>query len=277
MSPAVAERLRGARGYVFDMDGTLVLGDRSHTGLRALPGAIELTGWLRDNGVPFVVVTAGSAHTPAEYAGTLRQLGIPVDADAVQTPATVAADYFVRKKLRRVMVLGWEGARSPLEEAGLEVVQPGSKADADAIFIGYYRDFTVDHVEAACQAIWRGAKLFTSSRAPFFAAAHGRAIGIPRGISQMLQGITGCRAKVLGKPSIETLQTASRFLGVDPAELAVVGDDPVLEIDMAHRGGALAIGVTTGLAQKEDFAALPSAKRPHLVLGNVGGLLGILR
>ena len=93
----------------------------------------------------------------------------------------------------------------------------------------------------------------------------------------MLQGITGCRATVLGKPSIETLRTAGRFLGVDPASLAVVGDDPVLEIAMAHRGGALAVGVTTGLAKEGDFAALPSAKRPHLVLENVGGLLEILR
>ena len=38
-------RLRDVRGFVFDMDGTLVLGDRHNHGLRPLPGAMEITRW----------------------------------------------------------------------------------------------------------------------------------------------------------------------------------------------------------------------------------------
>ena len=34
-------RLRAVRGFLFDMDGTLVLGDRRNHGLRPLPGALE--------------------------------------------------------------------------------------------------------------------------------------------------------------------------------------------------------------------------------------------
>ena len=37
-SAAVLERLRGSRAFVFDMDGTLVLGDKTNHGLNPLPG-----------------------------------------------------------------------------------------------------------------------------------------------------------------------------------------------------------------------------------------------
>ena len=272
----LSERLRRARGFVFDMDGTLVLGDKGHHGYHPLPGALDCLNRLKSAGLPFVVVTSGSAQTPGDYAATLRQLGFPVEDRAMQTPASVAADYFARRKIRRVMVLGAEGARRPLAEAGLEVVPPEGTPQADAVFIGFYRDFTFQQIEAACHAIWQGATLYTSAYAKFFAAANGRAIGIPRAICTMIRGITGCPVTILGKPSLVALRCAARVMGVKPAELVVVGDDPSLEIAMALRGGALAVGVTSGLATRADFAALPPGKQPHLVLDDVGKLKAAL-
>jgi NagD protein len=42
---------------------------------------------------------------------------------------------------------------------------------------------------------------------------------------------------------------------------------------MAHRGGALAIAVSTGLGGAQDYAGLPERRRPHLLLGGVDELL----
>ena len=58
------DRLRAARGFVLDMDGTLVLGDAGQRRLPPLPGAVELTALLADRGVPYVVFTNGSAKSP---------------------------------------------------------------------------------------------------------------------------------------------------------------------------------------------------------------------
>lgn len=272
----LTESLRRARGFVFDMDGTLVLGDKGHHGYHPLPGALDCLNRLKSAGLPFVVVTSGSAQTPADYARTLRELGFPVEDRAMQTPSSVAADYFSRRGINRVMVLGTDGARRPLAEAGLEVVPAEGKHQADAVFIGFYRDFTFPQIEAACHAIWQGARLYTSAYARFFAAAQGRAIGIPRAICTMIRGITGCPVTILGKPSLEALRCAARVMAVKPAELVVVGDDPSLEIAMALRGGALAVGVTSGLATAADFAALAANRQPHLVLENVGDLSALL-
>jgi NagD protein len=82
---------------------------------------------------------------------------------------------------------------------------------------------------------------------------------------------------VVGKPSVEALRTAARRLGAAPDELAVVGDDPELEVPMAHAGGAFAIAVHTGIGHAESFADQPEELRPHLDLADVGVLAGLLR
>ena len=73
-SDVVRERLLAARGFVFDMDGTLVLGDRHHHGLSPLPGALEITQWAARRGRPFVVFTNGTTRTPAQLAGVIGVL-----------------------------------------------------------------------------------------------------------------------------------------------------------------------------------------------------------
>ena len=75
VSDLIRDRLAAARGFVFDMDGTLVLGDRHGHGLRPLPGAVEITRWAARRGLPFVVFTNGTNRTPAAYARIMRDIG----------------------------------------------------------------------------------------------------------------------------------------------------------------------------------------------------------
>jgi len=44
VAAGVLERLRNARGFVFDLDGTLVLGDKRNAGLQPLPGRASWRG-----------------------------------------------------------------------------------------------------------------------------------------------------------------------------------------------------------------------------------------
>ncbi len=275
---AALARLRGARGFVFDIDGTLVLGDKNNEGLVPLPGTIELLSYLRDADIPFVAFTNGTLRTPRATAGMLRDAGLPVADGAALTPSYVAADYLSRRKFERILVLGCEGVWRPLTEAGLDVVLPADMAGTvDAVYVGWYREFTMDDLEAACHAVMAGAKLFTSSNVPFFATARGRAFGTSFAISAMIKAVSGVDAVVLGKPSIEALDCAARLLGVDRAAIAVVGDDPLLEMRMARAGGALAVAVTTGLTDAAMFADQELEQRPDLIFSGVDEILPGLR
>jgi 4-nitrophenyl phosphatase len=273
VAASVLERLRGARGFVFDLDGTLVLGDKRNAGLRALPGAIEFTNELARRGTPFAILTNGTVRTPEQYAAKLRELGFTLEDRSMLTPASVAGDYLARRGLRRVLVLGGEGITQPLSAAGLTIVLPSEpRTEVDAIFIGWFREFRIEHLEIACEAAWAGARVFAASLAPFYATAEGRALGTSRAIAAMITSLTGRRATALGKPSLAALRAAALRLGVPCSALAVVGDDPVLEVPMAHRGGALAIAVHSGLGAAEAFDALPEAAWPHLAVSDIAQL-----
>ncbi|MFY9671259.1 MAG: hypothetical protein WAK44_25185, partial [Trebonia sp.] len=231
VTDGVRDRLRDARGFIFDMDGTLVLGDRVNHDLRPLPGAVAMLEWVRDRGLPYVVFTNGTNRSPAHFAQVLREAGLPVPEDRMMTPASSAVVMFTKRGYKRVMVLGGDGLALPLREAGIEVVPPADEAGpVDAVFAGWFPEFTMPALQAACEAVWGGATLFSASETPFFASANGRALGTSRAISAMIRSLTGCGLRITGKPSLDALRAAASRLGVRPASLAVVGDDPLLEV-----------------------------------------------
>ncbi len=289
MTPDEArERLASAKGFIFDMDGTLVLGDRVNHGLTPLPGAAAMLAWARDRSLPYVVFTNGTNRAPAHFAAVLREAGLDVPDDRMMTPASSAVVMLTRRGCKRVMVLGGPGLTEPLTAAGIEVVPalpdgsrpagPSGQAHAvDAVLVGWFREFTMAHLEAACDAVWSGAALYSASQTPFFATAGGRALGTSRAICAMITSVTGCRLTVVGKPSLDALRAASVRLGVPARHLVVVGDDPLLEVPMAHRGRALAVAVQTGLSGPDAYDRLPPGKRPHLHLRDVGELLALCR
>ena len=72
---AAGERVKRARaararpfpklaGFMFDVDGTLLLSDRSLAGYELLPGAAETLQALAARAVPYVLLTNGSAYPP---------------------------------------------------------------------------------------------------------------------------------------------------------------------------------------------------------------------
>ncbi|MDR3455415.1 MAG: HAD hydrolase-like protein [Rhodoferax sp.] len=269
--------LAGVRGYIFDIDGTLALADKRLSGYQALPGASELLALLRQRGLPYVGFTNGSTKTPLQLSQALMQIGIQLDERHTMTPVSVAIDLFQRRRYKRLLVLGGEGVWKPLVEAGFDVVRSPERADdAEAVLIGWHPGFVLADLDAACRAVWEGAALYTVSKAAYVASREGRTLGISGALAAAVRSITGKNAVVVGKPSAQALACASARLGVKPAQMAIVGDDISLENAMALRGGAMSVGVHTGLSSAEDFERLPVDSQPHLSLTGVDRLLEML-
>lgn len=274
---AALRRLRDAGGFIFDMDGTLVLGDKNNKGLNPLPGALAFVHLLNERHVPYVVFTNGTPRTPEVYAGMLRDAGFPLRDEQMMTPASSAVDLFVKRKYKRVCVLGVEGINIPLRQAGIEPVAPEGKPEVDAVFVGWFREFGMTHLEAACHAVWNGAKVFSASQSLFFATATGHSIGTSRAMCAVIRDLTGARINVIGKPSMHALRSAAKRLKTKLENIAVIGDDAVLEIPMALRGKALAVAVNTGIGKADDYRKLAEKDRPHLFLEGVNDLLSLYR
>ena len=268
-------RLRHVEGFVFDLDGTLVLTDRSLSGYKVLPGAVEILSELKARAVPFVVLTNGTNYPPEEQAPKLRAVGLPISDDALLTPSSVAADLMPRCGVKRVLVLGTPGVGHPLAQAGMQTLFPNEEGTdrVDAVYIGWHPDCRMKDIEAAVKAIWNGADLYVASDVPFFATAGGKTMGYSYAISAAVRRITRAPMILTGKPSLHALRLVAKRLALPMSKIGVVGDDPLVEMIMARRGGAVGFGVTTGISRARDWGQQPRGRRPHRVLRSLAELL----
>lgn len=260
---------------MFDLDGTLVLGDKAGKSYDVLPGAIEVLTRLRERGIPHLVLTNGSAHPPMQQAAKLRSFGLPVEDGQMFTPSSVTAAVLTRRGVKRALVLGSPGVGYVLKAQGIEITFTGEPdcERVDAVYIGWHPDCGMRDIEAACNAIWQGAKLYVASDVPFFASRTGRTIGYSYAITAAVRRMTKAPAIITGKPSLYALRFVAGQLGVKLTEVGVVGDDPVVEMQMARRGKATGFGVCTGTTSLAEWKKQPLNRRPHHVIQGVFELL----
>jgi len=261
------------RTAVFDIDGTLAMMDKKSGLYTALPGAVEAVAACRNAGIDVIAYTNGTFFPPAHYYPRLSDAGFSFEPGHILTPAVIAAHHLKEVGHHRVMALGVDGTTVPLLEAGFEVLPPAATdKPVDAVLIGWTRNFGLIELEALVEAVWNGALPYTMSDAPYFAGAKGRILGVSGAVSAMIAQTTDVVPVVLGKPSTLGMDMISRLTGRPAVETVVIGDDPSLEIRMARKAGAYAVGVTTGLSDKHAFMRVASEERAHLVLDTLEGL-----
>lgn len=246
--PTVAPELLDIRAFVFDVDGTLILADGPDwRGAVPLPGAAELLTWLRERGFPFALFTSGSTELPRTYAERLRAAGLPVEDWQVVTTGVTAAEIIVHDYPgRAVYVLGEEGLQAPLRERNIPIAEGEEAERAGVVLVGWSRVLTYDQLDTACRAVWNGADLLVTSAARAFVSKRGLRPGWSWSIAVAIAETTGKQPRIVGKPSVDALRAVARLLGSEVTRIAVVGDDPDLELRMGRESGALTVQVRTG-------------------------------
>jgi 4-nitrophenyl phosphatase len=264
-----------ARGVMFDLDGTLILSNRELGEYKVLPGAIEVLETLSARDIPWCALTNGSAYPVARQAERLRKAGLPIPDEDLFTPNSVTGHVFRERGVERALVLGTEGVAEALRGEGIATVFPGDDgaAEAGAIYVAWHPDCTMEHIHAACEAVLAGAHFFTASDVPFFATQSGRSFGFSCAICGAIARVTGVEPEVTGKPSLHAMQFVAAKLGVPTNEVMVIGDDPRVEIEMAHLGDATGVGVTTGTTSLVEWQAQEPLRRPHRVIDGVDEIL----
>ena len=267
--------MRQPKGFMFDLDGTLILSDRKLGGYTAIPGAAEALAALDERGVPWSAMTNGSAYPANVQAPRLRAIGLPIRDERLFTPNSVAGKAMAERGYARVLVLGTQGVVDALEEMGVPCALPGGPGadEADAVYVAWHPECTMDHIHAACGRVLDGAAFLTASDVPYFATKDGRSFGYSCAINGAVARVTGHEPEPCGKPSPLALTLIAEELGIAEADVGVVGDDAVAEMQMARAGGAIGIAVASGSTSREQWAAQPPERTPHVVIDSVRDLL----
>jgi 4-nitrophenyl phosphatase len=267
--------LRKPKGFMFDLDGTLILSNRSLGSYDAIPGAAEALGELDRLGIPWIALTNGSAYPARVQGPRLREAGVPVPDEKLFTPNSVAGKVIAHRGFDNVLVLGTQGVVDALAEMGINCCLPGDAAAdyADAVYVAWHPDCVMEHIHIACSRVLDGAALLTASDVPYFATKEGRSFGYSCAINGAIHRVTGVEPEPTGKPSAHAMEVIAETLGIEQADVGVVGDDATAEMQMAVAAGAIGIAVTSGSTDAEQWAQQPPEKAPDVVIANIGELV----
>jgi HAD superfamily hydrolase (TIGR01450 family) len=260
--------LDGAKGFVFDVDGTLV--HRAGDELHVQPGGVEVFERIRASGRPLVLFTNGSHEAPESFAAGLRAAGLDVADDEMLTPLRSVRAHLPPHA--SVFLFATDPARDWLERAGMRLTEEGP----DAVFVAHADGVDFPRLERAVRAVIAGAKLLTASYAPAYAGHDGPIISRGAMTAAAIAKASSTRPTIVGKPSRAALRVIHAQTGVHPRDLVVVGDDVTMDIALGRLGGARTILCASGISGHVAIDGLPARQRPDAVIGGVAELLELL-
>ena len=174
-------RLDDVRGFVFDVDGTLVR--RFPDGVHPLPGAVEVLERIRASGRRLAIFTNGSHLPPEALARELRADGLPASDEKIVTPVRSALSHLRRRHAGApVLLFAQPTVRELLVREGVNVVDADDAREAEAavVLVLHVDDVRLPELERAARAILGGAKLLTANYLPAYAGANGRSSAAAR-------------------------------------------------------------------------------------------------
>lgn len=249
------------RGYIFDLDGTVYLGDRM------IDGAAEAIRTLRQRGDKVLFLSNKPIADRRSYAEKLAKMGIPAELDDVLNSSLIVARY-LRTTMRPgqlAYVIGEEPIRRELGQHGIACTDRAEAADV--VVLSWDREFTYEKLNRLYHAALRGAAVVASNPDATCPLEDDQVPDTGTMIAALEAALGRPSVVVAGKPSRIAAAAAVERLGLDYADCFVIGDRLETDIRMANDTGMHSVLVLTGVTTEETAAAGPD--RPRTVLSSI--------
>ena len=251
--------------FLFDMDGTLYLGDRLYD------FTIELLDTIKKTGGRYMFMTNNSSKSVADYIKKLDRLGIKANSEDFIT-SSQATGYYLNKhhKGKVLYVCGTESLKDELRRGGFEVSEDISKTDV--IVMGFDTELTFKKLHDVSYL------LLTRENIPYIATNPDYVCPTEFGsvpdcgsVCDMLYNVSKRRPIFIGKPSKLMPELAMEKTGYTKEETAVIGDRIYTDIKSGLNAGATTILVMSGETTYEILEK--SEDKPDYVLESARGIL----
>jgi arabinose operon protein AraL len=244
------------RGWLFDLDGTIYLGER------LIPGADAAIAALRAAGRRVAFLSNKPLQTRAEYAAKLTRLGVPAaPADVINSSLVLARYLRERDPGAPVFVIGEPPMLDEMRAHGFEV-----RFDERVrwVVIAFDRTFDYAKLNVALQAVKQGARLIATNP-DRTCPVEGGEIPDCAGMIAAVEAVTDKKVEaIVGKPSPIILEVALAALGVAARDAAIVGDRIETDIVMGRRLGLGTVLVLSGVTRADD-PRIAAAAPDHVV------------
>ena len=261
--------LKNIRLFLFDMDGTLYLGNHLYD------FTIELLQTIRSTGRKYLFMTNNSSKSVDDYIKKLEKLGILAVREDFITSSQATA-YYLKQHCpnHRLYVCGTNSLKKELEMEGFTVTS--KLEDVDCIVMGFDTELTFQKLEDVSRL------LLTRENIPYIATNPDYVCPTEFGsvpdcgsVCDMIYNATGKRPVVIGKPSPLMPQLAMDRYGFSKDETAVVGDRIYTDIKSGLNAGITGVLVLSGETTRDILDA--SIDKPHLVLEDASAIITAIK
>lgn len=246
------ENLKKKKLFLFDIDGTLAVGDTLY------PGSAELLRHIDRIGGRACFITNNSTRSGQDYVTRFRKaFHLETSEDQFVTSGLMTVR-FLRERYRdaKIFVMGTASFVEELRRNGLHVTEQAENG-IECVVAAYDSELTYGKLTRICQV------LFTSD-APFYATNPDLRCPVGFGfvpdcgaICQTIALTTGKTPVYLGKPSAQVVEFCLEQSGFTREETLVVGDRLYTDIACGINGGVDTCVVFTGEAAPEDLKNTP--------------------
>ncbi|MEQ3549157.1 HAD-IIA family hydrolase [Pseudonocardia nematodicida] len=232
-----------------------------------VPGADTLLTRLRETGIPFLVLTNNSIHTPRDLRHRLLATGLDVPEEAIWTSALATAAFLDEQRPQgSAYVIGEAGLTTALHDVGYVLTD----RNPDYVVLGETRTYSFSSISTAMRLVQGGSR---------FVATNPDATGpSPEGIlpatgsvAAMISKATGVDPYFVGKPNPLMMRAAMNRLGAHSESTVMVGDRMDTDILAGLEAGMRTVLVLTGITQSAEIDRFPF--RPTRVVPSVADLI----
>lgn len=263
------ECVRQVKLYLFDMDGTLYLGNRLYD------FTVELLKTIRHTGGKYLFMTNNSSKSVDDYVKKLAGLGIEATREDFMTSSQATAFYLKQNHPGKTLyVCGTRSLIAELESEGFTVTTDLDKVEC--VVMGFDTELTFQKLHDVSYL------LLTRKDLPYIATNPDLVCPTEFGsvpdcgsVCIGIKNATGREPIVIGKPSPLMPQLAMEKLGFTCDQTAVVGDRIYTDIKSGLNAGCTGILVLSGESTLQTLAE--SEDKPHLVLEDASAILQALK
>lgn len=251
------EIIKNIQLFLFDMDGTLYLGDKLFDFTK------ELLDKIRKSGADYLFMTNNSSKSVSAYIEKLDRLGIKAVKEDFITSSQATA-YYLKKHHpnARLYVCGTQSLKDELKENGFTVTE--NLDEVDAVIMGFDTELTFKKLEDICKLLLSRDLPYIATNPDYVCPTKFGSVSDCGSVCDMIYNATQKRPIVIGKPQALMPQLAMEIKGVSKEHIAVVGDRIYTDIKSGINAGCVSILVMSGETTKEIFEA--SHDKPDLVL-----------
>ncbi len=256
------ERLKKIKLYLFDMDGTLYLGNKLY------PFTKELLTTIKNSGGMYMYMTNNSSKSVKDYIKKLNNLGIEATADEFIT-SSQATSYYLKNKYpnEKIYVCGTASLKEEFVKEGFTLTE--NVDETTLIVMGNDTELTFKKLHDVCEILLTKDNIkYVATNLDVVCPTEFGSVPDCGSFCDMIYNCTGRRPELVGKPEPIMPYLAMDRTGYGKEETAVVGDRIYTDVKSGLNAGVLSILVMSGETTYEILEK--SIDKPDLVLENCG-------